>query len=242
MSAVLKKLLVLSRQDLAGGLAVVGGVFVVLHIITALAVKFSGEGSSLLLSGIVLPIVAGVVILYTCVGHICVTFDQALRFGQTRRRALGLVLGVIGALSAAVMGSAALLNCLERAFAPKFWQWLSGAQAVAIGPESGVAYPQGIPREAVLCIEDFFFGWKLFVLIALGAMVLGVVAGAVFHRFGAKGGWFLWGCWMLFFVVFQMLPWKTHTVVDWLIPLLAVIALAMLAWALWWLLHAQMNN
>ena len=243
---MLKKLIRLNADDLLLCGGVVGGVFLLLHIITAIAVRFSGEMSSLLLSGIVLPISAGVLILFVSAAHTAVTFDQALRFGQTRRRALGLILGVSGLLSLFSMGMAALLTALERLFAPSLWMWLTGAEAVSwgelpkipVGPDAPVV---SLPA-STLFIEDFSLAWWWYPLIALGCMVVGLIIGALIQRYGGKGGWFLWALWMAFIIVFQLLPWKQYTIVDWLIPLLGIFVLACFLWAIWSLLHTVVKN
>ena len=110
---MLKKLIRLNADDLLLCGGVIGGAFLLLHIITAVAVRLSGEGSSLLLSGILLPITAGILILFVSASHVAVTFDQALRFGQTRRRALGLSLGVAGFEALFTMGLAILLSLIH---------------------------------------------------------------------------------------------------------------------------------
>ena len=65
---MLKKLIRLNGSDLLLCGGVVGGTFLLLHIVTAIAVYFSGEGSSLLLSGILLPFVAGAALACTAAG------------------------------------------------------------------------------------------------------------------------------------------------------------------------------
>ena len=233
---MLKKLIRLNADDLLLCGGIIGGVFLLLHIITAIAVRFSGEMSSLLLSGILLPITAGIMILGVAVAHATITFDQALRFGQTRRRALGLTLGVTGFETLFSMVLAALLAVLERLFAPAFWMLLTGAAAVTWEGAMGA------PSASALFIEDFSLAWWWYPLIALGCMVVGLIIGALIQRYGSKGGWFLWALWMAFIVVFQLLPWKKYTIVDWLFPLLGMFLLASFLWSVWSLLHAVVKN
>ena len=243
---MLKKLIRLNGSDLLLCGGVVGGAFLLLHIITAIAVRFSGEGSSLLLSGILLPIAAGILILFVSAAHVAVTFDQALRFGQTRRRALGLTLGVTGFLSLFSMVLAALLSALERLFAPALWMWLAGAETVSWGELPKTPVGPGAPvvslPDSTLFIEDFSLDWWWFPLIALGCMALGVIVGAMAQRFGNKALWVFWAVWLLACFSPQLLPWQQYTIVDWLFPLLGVIALAAFLWSIWSLLHAVVKN
>ena len=189
----LKGLIRLNLDDLTLCGGVIGGIFLLIHIITALAVKFSGEGTSLLLSGVILPIVAGVLLLILSSGHVLLTFVHAVKFGQTRKRALALTLGQVAAEALFAMGLAAALNWLERTIAPGFWKWLSGAKMVATGRESAVLIPEGYSRLEVLQIEDFSLVWYALPLIALGCVAVGLILGALIQRYGSKGGWFVWG-------------------------------------------------
>lgn len=243
---MLKKLIRLNADDLLLCGGVVGGVFLLLHIITAIAVRFSGEMSSLLLSGILLPITAGILILFVSAAHASVTFDQALRFSQTRRRSLGLTLGVAGFEALFSMGLAALLTWLERLFAPSLWMWLTGAETVSWGELPKIPVGPDAPAlslpTSILFIEDFSLNWWWYPLIALGCMALGIIIGAMVHRFGGKSLWVFWAIWILVCFSPQLLPWKQYTIVDWLFPLLGIIALATLLWSIWSLLHAVVKN
>lgn len=243
---MLKKLIRLNADDLLLCGGVVGGVFLLLHIITAIAVRFSGEMSSLLLSGILLPITAGILILFVSATHTAVTFDQALRFGQTRRRALGLTLGVAGFEALFSMGLAALLTVPERFFAPTLWMWLTGAEAVSWGELPKIPVGPDAPMlslpSSTLFIEDFSLAWWWYPLIALGCMALGIIIGAMLQRFGGKSLWIFWAIWMLVCFSPQFLPWKQYTIVDWLFPLLGIFVLASFLWSIWSLLHAVVKN
>lgn len=243
MLTQLKKLIQINLDDLALCGGVVGGVFLLIHIITALAVRFSSEGSALLLSGVALPIAAGIMTLIVASSHVMFSFPLAVQFSRTRQHALGLTLGVMGFLSLCTTGLAALLNLLERAFAPGFWLWLSGRELIVMDgipvvPARGWTADEAAYRAQRLFIEDFALDWWWWLVIVLGGLVLGLIAGAIFQRFGGKGGWFLWGFWMFFFVGFQLLPWRTYEITNWLIPLLVLAVLAASVWSIWSLLHA----
>lgn len=57
-------------------------------------------------------------ILVVTATYLAITFDQMVRFSLTRRRALGLLMGMAGAQALCSMGLAALLTWVERATAP----------------------------------------------------------------------------------------------------------------------------
>lgn len=247
MLTQLKKLIRINLDDLALCGGVVGGVFLLIHIITALAVRFSGEGSALLLSGVVLPIAAGIMTLIVASSHVMFSFPQAVQFSRTRQHALGLTLGVVGFLSLCTTGLAALLNLLERAFAPGFWLWLSGREFIVMDgipavPVRGLTADEAAYRAQRLFIEDFALDWWWWLVIVLGGMVLGIIGGAIIQRFGSKGGGFIWILWMSVFLIFQLLPWRTYEITNWLFPLLELAVLVGLVWSIWSLLHAVIKT
>lgn len=236
---MLRQLIRLNRGDFWLTLGGVGAVFLLVHLVTAGALLWTGENRSLMLSGIVLPLVSGVAILFVTVANVVVTFVQGVQLGAARRRAAGLTLGLVGVHAAGSIGLAALLTLLERKLAPVLWRGITGAQAVAVGRESAVALPQGLPPGQVLEIEDFALPWVWFLIIALLAVVTGVVIGAVVQRFGQVAVWTIWAAWMAFVVVWQLLPWKYAAIVDWLVPSLGSALAVGLVWSAWSLLHAK---
>lgn len=120
---MLKKLIRLNLDDLWLTVGVVGFFFLLIHLGTAVVLHFffASEHSSLLLSGVVLPIVSAIVIAILSLGHTMLNFTTAVKFSQNRRRSLGLTLGLVGFETTCSMGFAALLALLERAVAPRFW-------------------------------------------------------------------------------------------------------------------------
>lgn len=243
MLTQLKKLIRINLDDLALCGGVVGGVFLLIHIITALAVRFSGEGSALLLSGVVLPIAAGIMTLIVALSHTMFQFDWAVRYSRTRRHALGLTLGLAGFEALATMGLAALLNLAERSLAPGFWLRLSEREFIVMDgipavPARGWTADEAAYRAQRLFIEDFALDWWWWLVIILGGLVLGLICGAVFQRFGGRGGRFLCGCWMFSFLGFQLLPWRTYEITNWLLPLLGILTIVGFVWSIWSLLHA----
>lgn len=115
---MLRKLLNLNRNDLLLYLGIIGGTFLAAQIVTACTLIFSDARGIPMVSGIILPITACVLIAFAGVANVGVSFGQALRFGQTRRRALGLTAGMTAVQGAAVMLLSLLLTALERLLLP----------------------------------------------------------------------------------------------------------------------------
>lgn len=80
-------------------------------------------------------------ILVVTATYLAITFDQMVRFSLTRRRALGLLMGMAGAQALCSMGLAALLTWVERATAPMLWKAISGAASVTL-ERSGQVIPE----------------------------------------------------------------------------------------------------
>ena len=127
--------------DLAQGCGVVAGIFLAIHLITAGVLFWGHPDSSVTISGIALPAAAGLMILVVTATYLAITFDQMVRFSLTRRRALGLLMGMAGAQALCSMGLAALLTWVERATAPMLWKAISGAASVTL-ERSGQVIPE----------------------------------------------------------------------------------------------------
>lgn len=234
---MLKKTVRSNLDDVALCCGVVGSVFLLIHIITGAVLSFCSAQTSLLLSGIILPIAAGIMILIVTVSHVIFSFPQALRCSQTRRRTMVLTLGVTGFVALCAMGSASVLVLVERSFAPIAWQRLAGADGLTFG-KGNTVISEYTGQGWALFVEDFSLDWQWFFFIALGAMAMGFIVGAVIQRFGGKGGWFLWAIWMVGCFAPQLLPWERYTITNWLFPCLCVILIVGLIWSVWSLLHA----
>lgn len=232
MGKMLKKLIVNEREDFALGLGLVGGAFVLTHLITAVVMVWLKPDTSVMLSGGILPVVAGVFTLIATISNLIVTFSLALRFGQTRRRALGLSLGLTAVEAAAAMLLAGLLAWTERGFAPALWRWMAGAETVSVGVQA----PAG-----GLFVEPIALAWWWYPVIALGCMAAGLLLGALIQRFGSRGLWGVWAAWMAVCILGPQLPWREHTILDWTFPVLAVFAVAALIWSVWSLLRAAVK-
>ena len=148
---MLKKLIRLNINDLWLCLGVVAFFFLATQVITG-AVLLLAEGvhSVPLVSGVALPIMAGIMTLVVSISHTSVSFVQALRFGQTRRRALGMMLSMALFESACATALAAALAWVERTFFPALWLSLSGLGKMVWGGIPPVPEPsiwQGSDQE-----------------------------------------------------------------------------------------------
>ena len=239
-----QKLVKLNLDDLALYLAVEGGLFLVIQIIIGCVMHFGRPDTSVTVSCILFPIVGGFTALVAGISHVGVSFDQALRFGQTRKRALGLTLGLCAFESAFALALGAVLAALERFLCPPLWAKLAGLDGWRLGislpaPEPGAAIPA---REPLLMVKSFTLDWYWWLLIFALAVGGGVIVGAVLQRFGSKGGWIIWGICFAPMILGQVLPWRTYEITDWLFPLLGFIFVAGFLWSLWSLLHAVVRT
>lgn len=242
---MLKKLIRLNLDDLWLTVGVVGFFFLLIHLGTAVVLHFffASEHSSLLLSGVVLPIVSAIVIAILSLGHTMLNFTTAVKFSQNRRRALGLTLGLVGFEALCSMGFAALLALLERAVAPRFWMWLTGADGLSIG-RGGHSFLLTAGDNPLL-VEDFSLDWWWFPLLAAAAVLLGIIMGALILRFGRRGSWVLLVLWMAICFAPQLLPWDASWfTLPWQYMAVGggIIVLAGLTWSVRYLLRAPIKS
>ena len=255
---MLKKLIRLNINDLWLCMGVVAFFFLATQVITG-AVLLLAEGvhSVPLVSGVALPIVAGIMTLVVSISHTSVSFVQALRFGQTRRRALGMMLSMALFESACATALAAALAWVERTFFPALWLSLSGLGKMVWGgipPVPGPSIWQGSDQEwtalldeisSTLYLEDFALDWWWFLVIPVIGLAAGFIIGAFLQRFGSRGGWILWCVWMVICFAPQLLPLEDLSLPlppDFLLYASVVLAAAMLIWSVWSLLHAVVKN
>lgn len=232
------KLLRNSWDDFAVCAGVLAGFFLVAHIITAVVLTFFFEGSSLMISGMILPIVSAFLILIYSLSYSGFQFSHLVRFGCTRRRALALTLGCEAATALLCMALSALLTGLERLAAPALWQAITGCDGVYYGVDGWEALDDISPN--ALFVEIFslpLWGWFA---IALGTVSAGTLCGTILHRFGKKGMWVLWAIWM----AICFIPQIFNSYLDRL-PDLAMLGsgggLALVLafrWSIWYLLRA----
>ena len=257
-----QKLVKLNLDDLALYLAVEGGLFLVIQIIIGCVMHFGRPDTSVTVACILFPIVGGFTALVAGISHVGVSFDQALRFGQTRKRALVLTLGLCAFESAFALGLGGLLALAERFLCVPLWARLCGMNGWVMGrsgvmefavspgydaPITGKVFEnmagELVPLpEKTLIINTFTLDWYWWLLIFALAVGGGLIVGAVLQRFGGKGGWIIWGICFAPMILSQLLPWKTYEITNWLIPLLAVLFIAGFLWSLWSLLHAVVKS
>ena len=253
-----QKLVKLNLDDLALYLAVEGGLFLVIQIIIGCVMHFGRPDTSVTVSCILFPIVGGLVALIAGISHVGVSFDQALRFGQTRKRALGLTLGLCAFESAFALALGGVLAAVERFLCVPLWAKLAGMNGWVMGgsgvmefaaspghdsPITGKVFEnmagELVPvPEKTLIIETFTLDWYWWLLIFAMAVTGGVIVGALIQRFGSKGGWIIWGICFAPMILTQIFPRQIFNSAALMVPLLVLIFAAGLLWSIWSLLHA----
>ena len=252
---MLRKLLNLNRNDLLLYLGIIGGTFLAAQIVTACALVFSDARGIPMVSGIILPITACVLIAFAGAANVGVSFGQALRFGQTRRRALGLTAGMTAVQGAAVMLLSLLLTALERLLLPALWLALSGAERLMWGevpplPAVWEGTDQGWQAlldelSSTLYVDFYLLDWWWYLLLPLIGLLAGFIIGAFLQRFGGRGAWVIWGIWMVLTFAPQLLGYNVLMIGHWgwwTVPLIAALVLAGLVWSVWSLLHAVVKG
>ena len=248
---MLRKLLNLNRNDLLLYLGIIGGTFLAAQIVTACALVFSDARGIPMVSGIILPITACVLIAFAGAANVGVSFGQALRFGQTRRRALGLTAGMTAVQGAAVMLLSLLLTALERLLLPPLWLALSGAERLMWGevpplPAVWDGTDQGWQAlldelSSTLYVDFYLLDWWWYLLLPLIGLLAGFIIGAFLQRFGGRGAWVIWGIWMVLTFAPQLLGYNVLMIgqwSQWMGAAAVVFAVAAGIWSVWSLLHA----
>ncbi len=255
---MMKKVIKLNLDDLFLYLGVEGGVFLVIQIIIGCVMYFGRPGTSVTVACVVYPIVGGFTALAAGVSHVGVNFEQALRFGQTRKRALGFTLGLCAFESAFALALGGLLALAERFLCVPLWARLAGMNGWVMGgsgvmefaaspgydaPITGKVFEnmagELVPvPEKTLIVEAFTLDWYWWLLIFAVAVTGGIIVGALIQRFGSKGGWIIWGICFAPMILTQIFPRQLSNSVELIIPLLVLIFAAGLLWSLWSLLHA----
>lgn len=237
------KLLRSCWDDFAVCAGVLAGFFLVAHIVTAVVLAFFFDGTSLMLSGTLLPVISAFLVVIYSISYSGFQFSHLVRFGCTRRRALALTLGLEGATSLFCMVLSALFTGLERLAAPALWLALTGRQGIVYGLE-GLLIPEGsvspFAQSDTLFVELFTLPLWAWFAMAIGGVGVGTLCGTILQRFGKKGMWVLWALWMAVCFVPQILD----SYLDFL-PDLTVLGsaggaalLLALVWAVWYLLRA----
>ena len=233
-----------------------------IQIIIGCVMYFGRSSDSVTVGCILFPIVGGLVALVAGISHVGVSFDQALRFGQTRKRALALTLGLCAFETAFALVLGGLLAVAERFLCPPLWARLAGLNVWVPG-RSGVMEFAASPGhdapitgkvfenmagelvplpEKTLIVESFTLDWYWWLLIFAVGVGGGIIVGAVLQRYGSKGGWIIWGICFVPMILGQLLPWRTHEITNWLFPLLGIVFAAGFLWSIWSLLHAVVRS
>lgn len=262
MFQTFKKLVKLNLDDLLLYLGVEGGLFLLIQIIIGCVMHFGRPDTSVTVACVLFPIVGGFVALIAGISHVGISFDQALRFGQTRERALGLILGLMSFQAAFALALGGLLAAVERFLCVPLWAKLAGMNGWILGKSAVMEFapPPGfdgpmtgkffvnmagdrvpLPENALI-VETFTLDWYWWLLIFAVAVGGGVIVGALIQRFGSKGGWIIWGICMAPVFLGQLLPWETYEINSWLFLALGVIFVAGFLWSLWSLLHAVVRS
>lgn len=231
---MLKKLIRLNWDDLAVYSGILGGVFLLIQLIVGGVMVIQKPDESILISELILMLVSGFLVLVAALSHVMIHFPWAVQYGRTRKNALGLTMGLLGAETLFILALTALLSWAERTLFPHLWAKLTGFShfEVVAGGSNG----SGLP--STLLVNSFELEWWWLPLVLLGAAALGIIGGAVIQRFGSRGGWTVWTLFMVGMLFGQSIPWEFHTTIDWLIPTLVVLVVLGLVWSIWSLLHA----
>lgn len=255
---MMKKVIKLNLDDLFLYLGVEGGVFLVIQIIIGCVMYFGRPGTSVTVACVVYPIVGGFTALAAGVSHVGVNFEQALRFGQTRKRALALTLGLCAFESAFALALGGLLALAERFLCVPLWARLAGMNGWVMGgsgvmefaaspgydaPITGKVFEnmagELVPvPEKTLIVEAFTLDWYWWLLIFAVAVTGGIIVGALIQRFGSKGGWIIWVICFAPMILTQIFPRQIFNSAALMVPLLVLIFAAGLLWSIWSLLHA----
>lgn len=237
---MLKKVISLNLDDLVFYLGLEAGVFLLIQLVIGGVMVIAKPPDGILISGVMLPIIAGILILLCGITHMGVTFDQALRFGQTRRRALGLTVGMMVFEGLCALGAAALLALVEWYLAPPVWASLTGIGRWVVD------YPGDVGAlEDCLVLNSFYLDWWWYPAILAIGLAGGLIGGAIIQRFGSKGGWILWGIWMAACFAPQLLGENVFAIGAWnqyMIGACVVLGIGCLVWSVWSLLHAVVKE
>ena len=254
---MLKKLIRLNINDIWLCLGAVAVFFLAAQGVTAAVLLFFVNITSVpLVSGVLLPVVAGVMTLIVTISHTSVTFVHTLQFGQTRRRSLGLTVSMGLLEGGCAMALAAVLAWVERTFCPALWLALSGLEKMEWGSPPPVPAPSLIAGDptwqarleemaSTLYVSDFTLDWWWFLATLAIGLALGFIIGAFLQRFGSRGGWILWGAWMVICFAPQLLGDRFLLLAEWSQWITAagsLFAAAAGVWSVWSLLHAVVKS
>lgn len=241
-----RKLLRLEREGFALYVKAILVCFLIWQgIVCAVMVVLRPE-ESILISGALFPWLSALVLLYLLSSDIFGTFQSGLCMGCTRRRMLGMTLG-LGAVQTLLMGAlCGALILLERTVCIQLWAFLAGRPGAAIlreAPGGGKLW-EPIFDTGVLRIEEFSLSPWLIPLLILGGALTGLIVGTFGQRFGPRNAVVL--PFVAMWAVFLIPSWLPEPYAAALsplqIPLFLLILAAGTAWSLWSLLHAAISK
>lgn len=207
----LKTLLNINKSDFLFALGMTALPFLLVHLVTAGVMLIIRPDESIFIGGVLLPISVGIAAFAVTGSNAMITFTQAVQFGRTRKRALGLTLSMAAIMTVVAMVLGAALLVFERDLAMPLWRVLSGNLG--------------------LLVDDFGIVWWGIPVGALVGYVIGLWYGTMCLRFGSKAYWAFLIVWVGGLAIFQALPWRTHEVTNILIPVLVVLMLLACVWS-----------
>lgn len=219
---MLKKVIKLNAGDFGIISAVVGGAFLLTELIVNIVMAIIKPDTVPTLCGILVPCITFMLCLFINVFQVPASFDFYLRFGLTRRRALGATLTLMGIETLFAFVVAWLFAQVDR-LVPVIWTNLR--------PGVGT--------------EEFSIPLWGYALMAAGAVLLGLISGSVIQRFGRKAMWILWLGFMVFITSMNATDWhlfETGTIPPAALAAGSVLILAAVAWSVRTLLRATVKN
>lgn len=216
-----KSVFLLNTDDFLLYLSLLFFPFLAVHLIMLAVMVIAKPENTVLICGIILAIITAVIGFTSSYAHNSLSFSQYVAFGLTRKRALCLSTSISIAQALCSAGIAIALATLEQRFTLSLCRCFRG---------------QTVSVEINIPVE-----WWVFVLAALGGVVLGLISSGVIQRFGRAGAWGLYGVFMAVCFSPYYLPWEKYTITDWLFPLLLLGTIAALIWAIHTLLHATIK-
>lgn len=188
------------------------GMFLLCGLINT-AVGLLGVESTFVFFPIFLLVACILLALGGALSAVLFTFPLAVSFSTPRRRALGAVVFYLFAAWVVLAGLSTGLTLLDR------WYVYT-------------AMPMLFPGLEVLGDPLYELGMSYLVGGSALGVVAGFLGGAVILRFGRKGGWTLWGIYMVALLFREQIAWEALAAAwaYWLFVLVLLLALA--AWSL----------
>lgn len=219
---MLKKVIKLNASDFGVITAVVGGAFLLTELIVNIIMAIMKPDTVPTLCGILVPCIAFMLCLFINVFQVPASFDFYLRFGLTRKYALGATMALMSIETLFAFALAWLFAQADR-LVPVIWS--------SLRPGTG--------------IETFSIPLWGYAVMALAAVVLGLISGSVIQRFGRKAMRILWVGFMVFVTGMNATDWdifELESISLAAIAVGAVMILAAVCWSVRTLLRATVKN